>query len=257
MRKKYLTQIQRGIKCTNSYWSSKEVLTRLEKNSTLIDTQLSSLIFIEKTNYDFWRLYFYIQDVTKINWAIFKEKALIAEIVVRDSKKEKWVPILKEFEQKGRLKIYDSFIRMFRNKQDIDVEGVDFSIIETANDKDTSTIHQLIETNFDLYASRIPSVEELKTLKETTFLIKDKGQVVAFFITEKKGITLECRYWLVLEPYRVRQYGNLLLMFVLTFDPDIVRITSWVSQKNKNVIFAHKYLGFKEDGLINYILYRK
>ena len=76
MKEKYLQQIQKGIRCTNSYWSSKDTLSKLEKSSTLINTQLSALLFIEKTSYSFWRLYFYIQDFTKINWAIFEEKAL-------------------------------------------------------------------------------------------------------------------------------------------------------------------------------------
>ena len=256
MKEKYLQQIQKGIRCTNSYWSSKDTLSKLEKSNTLIDAQLSALLFIEKTSYSFWRLYFYIQDFAKINWDFFKEKALVAEIVVRHSKKEKWNPVLESFEQKGGFKIYDTFNRMYRDKQDVDVKGIDFTIIEIASDKDIVTIHHLLETNFDLYSGRIPSLEELKNLTETTFLIKDKGQIVAFFITEKKGTTLEFRYWLVLENYRGRKYGNTLMKRVLTFDPEIVRITSWISQKNKNVILAHEHLGFKEDGLTNYILYR-
>ena len=43
---------------------------------------------------------------------------------------------------------------------------------------------------------------------------------------------------------------------VLTFDPDIKRVTSWISKKLDYSIQAHKHLGFKEDGLTNYILYR-
>ena len=256
MKEKYLQQIQKGIRCTNSYWSSKDTLSKLEKSSTLINTQLSALLFIEKTSYSFWRLYFYIQDFAKINWEFFKEKALVVEIVVRHSKKEKWNHVLESFQKKGGFKIYDTFNRMYRDKQDVDVKGIDFSIIEMASDKDIVTIHHLLETNFDLYSGRIPSLEELKNLTETTFLIKDKGQLVAFFITEKKGSTLEFRYWLVLENYRGRKYGNTLMKHVLTFDPEIVRIISWISQKNKNVILAHEHLGFKEDGLTNYILYR-
>lgn len=257
MKEKYLQQIQKGIRCTNSYWSSKDTLSKLEKSSTLINTQLSALLFIEKTSYSFWRLYFYIQDFAKINWEFFKEKALVVEIVVRHSKKEKWNHVLESFQKKGGFKIYDTFNRMYRDKQDVDVKGIDFSIIEMASDKDIVTIHHLLETNFDLYSGRIPSLEELKNLTETTFLIKDKGQLVAFFITEKKGSTLEFRYWLVLENYRGRKYGNTLMKHVLTFDPEIVRIISWISQKNKNVILAHEHLGFKEDGLTNYILYRE
>lgn len=256
MKQKYLEQIKLGIQCTNSYESSEEILRKIENSSVLINHQSHALLFIQKTRYDFWRLYFYIQDITTINWAIFKEKALIAEIVVRNSKKEKWGAILKTFEQKGRFKIYDTFNRMYRNKQEVDVQGFDFSIIETPKEEDVLKIRSLLEINFDLYSSKIPSLEELKLLKETTFLIKDKEQVVAFFITEKKGVTLEFRYWLVLENYRGKKYGSILMKYVLSFDPEIVRTISWISQKNKNVILAHERLGFIEDGLTNYILYR-
>ena len=257
MKEKYLEQIQLGIKCTNSYCSSKETISKLEESTTIIENQLSALLFIEKTRYDFWRLYFYIQDITKINWAIFKDKVVVAEIIVRHSKKEKWDSIIQAFQEKGRFKIYDTFIRLYKDKIDIDVQDVDFSKIETPLEEDFLEIQQLLEANFDFYSDRIHSVEELKKLAKTTFLIKDKGQIVAFFIAEKNGITLIYRYWLVLESHRGRKYGDLLMKRVLTCDPEIKRITSWISQKLDYSILAHKRLGFKEDGLTNYILYRE
>jgi hypothetical protein len=257
MSGKYLEKIQLGIKFTNSYGSSKEVISRLEKSSTLVENQLSALLFIEKTRYDFWRLYFYIQDITIINWTFFKEKVVIAEIIVRHSKKEKWDSIIQAFQEKGRFKIYDTFVRLYKDNIDIDVRGLDFSIIETPIERDFLAIQELLEVNFDFYSDRIPSVEELKKLTKTTFLIKDEGQIVAFFIAEKNGITLTYRYWLVLESHRGRKYGDLLMKRVLTCDPEIQRITSWISQKLDYSIFAHKRLGFKEDGLTNYILFRE
>jgi hypothetical protein len=257
MKEKYLEKIRLGVRCTNSYWSSREILQTLEKSSTLIDCQSKALLFVEKTRYDFWRLYFYIQDNTKVNWDIFKEKKLVTEIIVRNSKKEFWVTTIQDFEKKGQFKIYETFNRMYRNKQEVDIKDVDFSIIETASNEDMLKIRHLLETNFDVYSSKIPTLNELKILADTTFLIKDKGEIVAFFMTEKKGITLEFRYWLVLQEYRGRKFGKLLMDYVLTFDPEILRFTSWISLKNENVILAHKNLGFKEDGLTNYILYRE
>ena len=257
MTEKYLKQIQLGIKCTNSYGANKEILSKLKKSSDLVDSQSHALLFVKKTHYDFWRFYFYIQDIAKVNWAFFNKKPLVAEIVVRNSKNEKWDSILQGFEKKGKFKIYDAYNRLAKEHVNINVQDVDFSIIETAIDKDFIIIQKLIEKNFDKYSDKIPSVEELKTLKETTFVIKDKREIVAFFITEKKGVTLEFRYWLVLKEYRGKKYGQKLMNRVLTFDSEIKRVTSWVSKKNKNVILAHKRLGFKEDGLTNYILYRE
>ena len=257
MKEKYLEKIQLGIKSTNSYWSSKEVLFKLKKNANVIENQLYALLFIEKSRYDFWRLYFYIQDITKINWTIFKEKLLVAEIIVRNSKKDKWDLIVQTFLQKGEFKIYDTFIRLVKDKLDIDVIGVDFSITETPHEDDLITIQELLEANFDVYSDRIPSIEELKKLAKTTCIIKDKEQIVALFITEKSGLTLIFRYWLVLENYRGRKYGDILMKRVLTSDPSIERVTSWISKKLDYSILAHKRLGFKEDGLTNYILYRE
>ena len=256
MKENYLEQIQLGIKCTNSYGSSKETISRLEQSNTTIESQSHALLFFEKTRYDFWRFYFYIQDMAKFNWTFFEKKELVAEIVIRKTKKEKWEAILQAFVKQGHFKIYDTYNRLAKEKPDINDKDYDFSIIKTCLDKDLLAIQHLIEANFNPYSDKIPSVEELKTLAKTTFLIKDKEQIVAFFITEKKGTTLEFRYWLVLENYRGRKYGDILMKRVLTFDPEINRITSWVSQKNKKVIQAHKNLGFKEDGLTNYILYR-
>jgi GNAT superfamily N-acetyltransferase len=257
MKENYINQIQKGIKLTNSYASVKETLSLLENGSSNIDNQLYSLFFIQKTQFHFWRFYFYIQDLQKINWSFFKEKELITEIVVRDSKKEKWNLVLQEFQEKGNFKNYDLYIRLFKEKSEIKINKEDFSIIETANDLDLVFVQQLIENNFNKYSDKIPTLNELKTLVNTTFLIKEKGQIVAFFMTEKKGITLEFRYWLVLPEYRGKKFGKILMDYVLTFDPEIVRFTSWISLKNENVILAHKNLGFKEDGLTNYILYRE
>ena len=257
MENKYLEQIQRGAKCANFYDATKEVLSRLKKPTTQIENQSHALLFVEKSRYDFWRCYFYIQDIAKVNWAIFKEKTLITEIVVRKSKIEKWKSILEVFEKNGAFIIYDAYMRFAKELPETTFKNLDFSNIQTSQEEDLVDIQQLIETNFNSYSDKIPSVDELKLLTKSTFLIKEKGEIVAFFITEKKGTTLEFRYWLVLEQYRGRRYGERLINRVLTHDPEIRRVTSWVSQKNKSVIRAHKKLGFKEDGLINYILYRK
>ena len=257
MENKYLEQIQRGAKCANFYDATKEVLSRLKKPTTQIENQSHALLFVEKSRYDFWRCYFYIQDIAKVNWAIFKEKTLITEIVVRKSKIEKWKSILEVFEKNGAFIIYDAYMRFAKELPETTFKNLDFSNIQTSQEEDLVDILQLIETNFNSYSNKIPSVDELKLLTKSTFLIKEKGEIVAFFITEKKGTTLEFRYWLVLEQYRGRRYGERLINRVLTHDPEIRRVTSWVSQKNKSVIRVHKKLGFKEDGLINYILYRK
>ena len=256
-KQKYLEQIKLGVTCTNSYEFSEQVLNRLKQKEVLINSQSKGLFFVENTSYDFWRLYFYIQDISQIEWNFFRDVPLVIEIVVRNSKKELWDSTIKTFQNKGNFKVYDTFNRMFRDKIDMDVSGIDFSIIETAQKQDLPIVKKLLEENFDAYSDRIPSLRELEKLAETIFLIKENSKIVAFFITERKGTTLEFRYWLVLENYRGRKYGNTLMKRVLTFDPEIVRITSWISQKNKNVILAHEHLGFKNDGLINYVLHRK
>ena len=257
MREKYLLQIQQGISCTNSYRSSEDTLAKLEKSDTIIDNQSHALLFLEKSRYDFYRLFFYSQDIAKINWDFFKEKKLVAEIIVRQSQTEKWQPVIHTFQEKGGFLLCDTYIRLYKDKIDIDVEEVDFSLIETPCDEDFLKIQELLEANFDIYCDRIPSVDELKSLAKTTFLIKDKKQIVAFFIAEKKGVTLVLRYWLVLPNYKGRKYGDLLMKRIVTCEPETARITSWVSQKLDYSILAHKRLGFKEDGLKNYILYKQ
>ena len=88
MVEKYLIQIQQGIKQTNSYWSINDVIAKLNNNS-FVESQSNALFFFKKTRYNFSRLYFYIQDIGKINWSFFQDQELIVEIVIRNSKKEK------------------------------------------------------------------------------------------------------------------------------------------------------------------------
>lgn len=257
MSNTYLDQIQLGIKCTNSYWSSTQVMDKLENPLVIREHQSNALWFIEETTYDFWRLYFYIQDIIKIDWTIFEQKPLIAEIIIRNSKKEKWLSIIQEFERKGNFEILDIYDRYFKEQSPLEINDIDFSVLEKPKLEDFLSLRQLIELNFNPHTDKIPSEQELKELKETTFIIKDKEEIVGFFITEKKGVTLEFRYWLVLKAYRGRKYGSLLLSRVLSFDPEIKRTVSWIRRGNDNVVLAHKEMGFKQDGLTNYILHRK
>ncbi|MFT4644673.1 MAG: hypothetical protein ACI8ZX_001079, partial [Planctomycetota bacterium] len=140
LKENYLEQIKLGIKCTNSYGSVNEVISRLNKRDVLIDNQLNGLLFIQNTRYDFWRLYFYIHDISQIQWCYFRNVSLVAEIVVRTSKKKIWSNTIQIFENKGDFKVSNIFNRMFRGKIEMDVSAVDFSSIETAQSKDLRMI---------------------------------------------------------------------------------------------------------------------
>jgi hypothetical protein len=169
LKDNYLEQIKLGIKCTNSYGSVTEVMSRLCKSDVLIDNQLYGLLFIQNTRYDFWRLYFYIQDISQIKWFYFRNVPLVAEIVVRTSKENFWSNTIQTIENKGDFKVSTIFKRLFRGKIEMDVSFVDFSSIETAQFKDLRVIQHLLEENFDLYSSRIPSLDELESMSDTIF----------------------------------------------------------------------------------------
>jgi ribosomal protein S18 acetylase RimI-like enzyme len=132
-------------------------------------------------------------------------------------------------------------------------ENEAFDKIEKPEGLDFEEIQKLLESNFDIYTEFIPSINELKSFSETTYIIKENNRIAAFAICQTTGNTLELRFLLVLKEHRGSGYGSLLMKH-LAVDKDINRFLLWVNIENKIAIKLYNKMGFKEDGLLNCLL---
>jgi acyl carrier protein/ribosomal protein S18 acetylase RimI-like enzyme len=197
---------------------------------------------------------FFFLDKERINEKVgfFKEEdLLVCDIVYSELQKDQG-NLISDWLIDNRNFHYKTFVRMFKTEK-VDYSEVDFSKIQNPSFEDILIIKKELEDNFNILTERIPSIEELFELKNTTFIIKEGNEIASILISEIKGKTKELRYWLVLPQYRNNGYGSLLIKFFLNCNKVTVRFTLWVDTLNLKAIKYYELNGFKYDRLINKI----
>lgn len=251
MKPEILEKIKRGIRTTNCYLPINALEKKIDENDFKAVIEENFLLLFEKSRYNFNYLYFYILDEHRFNLKnVFKDynEELVLDIVFSDRKKKKWDLISEEFYTNG-FKKHASFNRMFLNSELEENHDFENNQVLKPLEDDLIFIINFLEENFDIYAERIPTFDELKRLSNTTYLIKKKNEIAAVLISEKKGFTEELRYWLVSRNYRGKGFGSILMQYFLNSNSDTKRFLLWVQENNKDAIDKYKYFGFKKDNL--------
>jgi acyl carrier protein len=217
--------------------------------------QNNSFFILKSSRFYFKYLYFFLdkqilQSAKKVI-SFDRDEPLICESVFSESKNLEnnlvlsWLSINNFFE-------YRTFIRMFRVEK-VKYINYDFSTVRKPSVDEIIDIQMILEKNFDVLAERIPSLEELKSLLETTYIIYDNNEIASILISQLKGKTQELRYWLVLPKYRKLGYGDVLMKYFLSSNDSVIRHTLWVNQLNTKAIDKYKKNGFVTDKLLNKI----
>ncbi|CAN0460382.1 unnamed protein product, partial [Hapterophycus canaliculatus] len=161
--------------------------------------------------------------------------------------------VIDNIKLKGNYNLRGHFVRMVALDLYKSFENEAFDKIKNPKGLDFEEIQKLLESNFDVYSKFTPSIDELKSFSDTTYIIKENNKIVAFAICQNTGNTAELRFLLVLKEQRGSGYGSLLMKY-LSFDKDINRLLLWVNIENKIAINLYKKMGFKEDELLNCVL---
>ncbi|KQB44196.1 GCN5-related N-acetyltransferase [Flavobacterium daejeonense] len=239
---------------TNSYLPDVSLFDK--KGNPVYDYLKSddSIIFFKETAYSFRQVLVFV-----------KSKCSIAGQNIQNSVFEFIRPgisslsneVLHNWALKNGFVHYKTFQRMaFLRKEK---EKLD-SLVDIEHPKDLedlTAIKTFLEDNFDIFAERIPSVEELKSLITGIYLIRDNRQIAALLISEKKGVTEELRYWLVKKEFRKKKYGGALMRYFLNKNGDTKRFVLWVDNTNEEAIDKYKHFGFSNDKIINEIYITK
>lgn len=212
------------------------------------------LICIFKESESFFKQMFFFLSKEKLNEKMYffnNEDYIVSEIVFSELHKSQddlisnWFLINENFH-------YKTFMRMFKVSKH-ENNDADFSRVVTPSHEDIYEIHKKIHDNFDVLSERIPTVQELFALMNSTYIIKENDEIASVLISEIKGKTEELRYWLVLPKYRNLGYGNLLMKYFLNLNKETIRYTLWVDVTNLNAIRKYEINGFIRDKLINKI----
>lgn len=209
--------------------------------------------FFKETNHNFKNLYFYANKTALLSKTPieFNEPYFVTEVITLENKGEQTLQINKWLNAQGNYH-YHTVFRMNRVQQEYE-HDLNYSIIQNPNDNDLKDLVTILEQNFNKYTERIPTVEKLKELQNSIYLIKEDNQIAALFVTEIKGSSKNMLFWLVIPGCRGKGYGELLLKYCLNCNPEIKRYISWIDIKNTYSIKKHSEFGFVKDRLINYI----
>ncbi len=209
--------------------------------------------FFKKTKYNYENMFFYanhstLSNYTQIQW---KKARFVTEFLTLENNTETLSQVNQWLNQQGSY-LYRTVYRMYFLKT-IQQNYVFDSRVEHPSENDFEEILFLLEQNFDKYSERIPTLEKLKLWQKSTFIIKENNEIAAILVTETKGKSNEQHFWLVLEKFRGKGYGELIFTYCLNFNPNITRYMSWLDVRNSYSIKKHAEFGFKKDRIYNHI----
>lgn len=239
---------------SNCLFSRNQLLDIVNNGDSQLFEENGDILLFVNTEYGFQQLYFWLQKSNRQNVPnnCFYKQKIVIEFLTLENKIEDNIDInywlkLKQFYN------FRNYTRMFQVGRPL-ISDLDSSIIETPVEDDLYEIKRILEQNFDIYSERIPEINELKKLANSTYLIRQMNEIAALLVSEKKGKTEELRYWLVLPKFRSMGYGGILMKYFLNLNNDTLRYTLWVDIKNQNAIEKYEHYGFKRDKIINKII---
>jgi acyl carrier protein len=248
-----LSKIKEKPFVTNCFMTEHEIFDN--NNSCNFDNQISDEVFFffKRTNKEFKNMFFYASQNALLakNPIVHKELNIVTEVFVLEHEVEKSLQIKNWLHSQENYHCHTVF-RMNRVKQEQE-HDINYSLIQNPNENDFEVLLKILEQNFDKYTERIPTLEKLKELKNSIYLIKEDNKIAALFITEIKETTKHLLFWLVISDFRGKRYGELIFKYILNCNLDIKRFTSWINVKNKYSIKKHAEFGFVKDRIINFI----
>lgn len=238
---------------TNCLYTQPQLLNLIESNNAEYFEVNDDKYVFQNREYNFQQTFFWINKykITSQPINLFRDKNLVLEYILLENQKknqliDNWLTTNQFFD-------FRTFIRMFQIRQSNNLHYISTNNITNPTEYDFDAIKNILEKNFNIFSERIPSINELKNLEKSTYLIKKNNHIAALLISEKKGKTEELRYWVVLPEYRSMGYGSDLMKYFLNLNKDTIRFTLWVDLKNFGAIEKYKYFQFKKDKIVNKI----
>lgn len=229
------------VKYTNCYLNYQAFIELLENSNFIVR---DNSIFIMSNQNGFYKFYFFVNNDEELknldSFFYFYKEPIILEIISNNK-------VDANLYAKIGFKPYKIYSRYRTNKK-----NKSFDIVKIANLEDTNEILKLINDTFDHLSDYIPNENELKKLilKQEVFIVKIDEKLAGVSIYETKYKSYYFRLSCVHPDHRPGLIGY---MLASTQPESGNNYLTWIDDNNLEAIRLNTFLGYKLDGIKNYI----
>lgn len=240
-KKKAIKIYNNRVNHSNCYMNYNEFIELIEENEFIVR---NNSIFIMVNQNSFYRFYFFINDYEELknlnNFFALYRKPIVLEIISN-------MQIDDNIYTKSGFEPYKIYSRYRTDKK-----NKNFDSVKIANIEDTEDISTLINETFDPLSDYIPSNDELKNLilNKEVFIVKVDDKLAGVSIFEKRDKNYYFRLSCVHQKHRPGLIGY---MLASTSPQDGSNYSTWIDDNNIEAIKLNTFLGYKPDGVKNYI----
>lgn len=229
------------VKYTNCYLNYQAFIELLENSNFIVR---DNSIFIMSNQNGFYKFYFFVNNDEELknldSFFYFYKEPIILEIISNNK-------VDANLYAKIGFKPYKIYSRYRTDKK-----NKNFDTVKIANLEDIDEISKLINETFDPLSDYIPSIYELEelVLKKEVFIVKVDNKLAGVSIYEKKHKNYYFRLSCVHPNHRPGLIGY---MLASTQPESGKNYSTWIDDNNLEAIKLNTFLGYKLDGLKNYI----
>lgn len=230
----------------------------LDRQGLLEVCEYDSSIWIVIKDKDIYRLIFFAkspQAILQVDFEKYKiyGKPIILELLDKKDIVQRMRAVLEEI----GFNMIKSLYRMFCAELQVEEQCIaDRYCIQNATYDDCSEIYSILYNTFDIRVSRLPGKEQIiKDIDDAQiFVVRDLQKIVGIAYFQKQGIKAEYLYQLVLkQEAQGMKLTYPLLKYAVERLGSNKQYSVWVETDNARAIHVYEKLGFKFDGLNEYI----
>lgn len=206
----------------------------------------------------FHNMYYFIKSISDVTLDDIKQslsqyKILSVNII---DKGNNFVP--NTILEKLGFSFYKKYIRKSLVNMDIDIISKEEDI-EFAQINDIEEIYSMLHESFDVVTDTLPDYKELTNMIEKKWIIKKmiSGELAGAFLFEDTGYKSYARALCVKPQYKNCKIGFALYIQYISLHLNTTKLFySWVDSSRIEAINIHTKLGYKDDGVFDYIFTR-
>lgn len=246
---------------TNCYLSYPDLVKKIEKKEIHRFYHEDIMVLVHMMQY-FCKMYFFIKNNTMLDsdsiLMLKKELMAYPTLVVTIATREIYKENVKVLEKLG-FRFHKYYIR---KQMIMGTEKMSERVHETdiADVSDINAIHHLLHNNFDIYSDHLVSKDELQVFLESSHVLKicEDGKLAGVLLFESFGKKSYLRCICVAKEYSGKKLGRSLLESYIKKNREGTKLFYlWVESTNKSANCLYESVGYKDDGLKEYIYLKR
>lgn len=247
-KKKAFNIFKKRPKFTNCYMNFEQFSKLIEKEKIFL---IEDNLFILKKENNIFKFLYFVDDLRNIKMADEYLNNFPTPIALEFLSKAEVNSFLFQESNFKLYKIFSRYSLFNENRKPIRKIGK----VELANSLDALEIRNIAVAVFDPLCDFIPTVMEIEEFinNKEVFVVKNKQYLLAFAIYIKKPYGYDFRLNCVNPKYESGLVGYSLVSYL---PEDGNKYICWINDLNTSTIRLNTNIGFKKDGLKNYIFVR-